>query len=181
LNAASVGLQTFEFCAVALPCVAENPKVQSRNHLLLLRTDWNLFSPQPIVALPVHQDSFGQGQKRWKDEKTRCKFIPDYQLGCKRMLVSEDFYPTFNLPPVTLETITLARLEENGIVTSDYKNREVDVIVYATDFRVADVESYIQIYKIGSKSLSKKLENNGAEAYKGILVPGYLNLCFFSI
>ena len=67
-----------------------------------------------------------------KDEAVRRKLVPTHPFGCKRPLFSNRYYPTFNLPQVELVTDRVERLTENGVVTSDGKLREVDVVILAT-------------------------------------------------
>ena len=56
--------------------------------------------------------------------------------GCKRPLISNDWYPTFNLPQVELVTDPIARVTATGVVTADGTHREVDTIIAATGFQV---------------------------------------------
>ena len=72
------------------------------------------------------------------DPDLRAKLAPDYQLGCKRALPSNDFYPALTQPNVELVTEPIARFEPEGILTTDGELHRVDVIVFATGFHVSD-------------------------------------------
>jgi cation diffusion facilitator CzcD-associated flavoprotein CzcO len=72
------------------------------------------------------------------DPELREKLAPEYQLGCKRMLPSNDFYPALAQPNVDLITEPIDRIELEGIVTADGELHRVDVIVFATGFFVTD-------------------------------------------
>lgn len=72
------------------------------------------------------------------DPDLRAKLTPDYQLGCKRLLPSNDFYPALTQPNVELTTEAITRIDPEGIVTADGLLHRVDVIVFATGFRVSD-------------------------------------------
>ena len=72
------------------------------------------------------------------DPELRAKLTPDYQLGCKRALPSNDFYPALSQPNVDLVTEPIARIEPDGILTTDGELHRVDAIVFATGFHVSD-------------------------------------------
>jgi cation diffusion facilitator CzcD-associated flavoprotein CzcO len=76
--------------------------------------------------------------RRIKDPKLRAAMTPDYQLGCKRVLVSDDYYPTFNRSNVELVTEGIAEVCEHSIVTSDGVERPIDVLIYGTGFRASE-------------------------------------------
>jgi len=109
---------------------------------------------------------------------TRAKLMPQYPFGCKRVILSDDFYPTFNKPNVKLITDTISKITKNKIFTDKGENIQVDAIIYATGFTVADIEEYIHIVGRNKRVLVDEWRKNGAEAYLGINVSGYPNLCF---
>jgi cation diffusion facilitator CzcD-associated flavoprotein CzcO len=73
------------------------------------------------------------------DPALRAMLTPDYPIGCKRVLVSSDFYPALLRPNCTLTDIPIARIEADGVRLADGRLIAVDVIVYATGFRPLDV------------------------------------------
>src|SRR5271165_6069635 len=72
------------------------------------------------------------------DPELRAKLTPDYPAGCKRPLMSRDWYPTFALPNVRLETTAIAELTERGVRTVDGVEHRVDTVIYGTGFTAAD-------------------------------------------
>src|SRR6266446_3194532 len=76
--------------------------------------------------------------RRIKDPKMRAALTPNYQLGCKRVLVSDDFYPALNLPNVELVTDAITEVRGHSIVTQDGVERPVDVLIYGTGFRATE-------------------------------------------
>jgi cation diffusion facilitator CzcD-associated flavoprotein CzcO len=84
-----------------------------------------------------------QGEKRARrflkrsisDWKLRKKLRPKYRMGCKRVLLSDAYYPALTRPNVELVTNRIVRLTPSGIATSDGQRRSVDVVVFATGFR----------------------------------------------
>lgn len=109
------------------------------------------------------------------DPELRAKLTPDYPAGCKRPLMSREWYPTFALPNVRLETTAIAELTEAGVRTVDGVEHRVDTVIYGTGFKAADYLDSIDVYGSGGRHLRDDWRG-GAEAYLGTLVAGYPNL-----
>lgn len=109
------------------------------------------------------------------DPELRAKLTPDYPAGCKRPLMSREWYPTFALPNVRLETTAIAELTERGVRTVDGVEHRVDTVIYGTGFKAADYLDSIDVYGSGGRHLRDDWRG-GAEAYLGTLVAGYPNL-----
>jgi cation diffusion facilitator CzcD-associated flavoprotein CzcO len=112
-----------------------------------------------------------------KDPDLRRKVTPTYTMGCKRVLISNDYYPALALPQVELVTDGISHISEKGVVTTDGVEREVDAIIYGTGFNAVDALSPVQVYGQGGRHLNAEW-NPAAEAYLGISVSGYPNLFF---
>ena len=109
------------------------------------------------------------------DPELRAKLLPDYPLGCKRPLMSRDWFPTFALPHVHLETSPIVRFTEHGLLTADGNEHRLDTVIYGTGFKAADYLSSLDVYGTGGRRLRDDWRD-GAEAYLGTLVAGYPNL-----
>jgi len=109
------------------------------------------------------------------DPELRAKLTPDYPAGCKRPLMSREWYPTFALPNVSLETTAIAELTERGVRTVDGVEHRVDTVIYGTGFKAADYLASIDVYGTGGRHLRDDW-SDGAEAHLGTLVAGYPNL-----
>ena len=109
------------------------------------------------------------------DAALRAKLTPDFPVGCKRVLISNDFYPAVQRDNVELITDAITEIRPNGIVTADGRLREVDAILYATGFRVTDWLSHVDIRGKGGRALIDDWRD-GASAYYGIAVNGYPNM-----
>jgi cyclohexanone monooxygenase len=109
------------------------------------------------------------------DPELRAKLLPDYPLGCKRPLMSRDWFPTFALPHVHLETSPIVRFTEHGLLTVDGNEHRLDTVIYGTGFKAADYLSSLDVYGTGGRRLRDDWRD-GAEAYLGTLVAGYPNL-----
>lgn len=110
-----------------------------------------------------------------KDPVLREKLTPTYPFGCKRPLFSNLYYPVFNLPHVELVTDRIDHIASDGLVTSDGRKREIDVLIMATGFEVSRYLSAIAV--TGRRGLSlEDAWNDGAQAYLGIMTSGFPNL-----
>jgi len=112
-----------------------------------------------------------------KNKDMRKKLIPNYRLGCKRILISDDFFQAVNKPNVHLVTAPISEISTSSIHTAT-DAYPVDAIVYATGFTVADIEGYIDIRGLNGISLNDNWAAHGAEAFLGTHISGFPNLCY---
>lgn len=110
-----------------------------------------------------------------KDPAVRAKMKPDIPWGCLRPLISNEFYPTFNLPQVELVTDPIDRVVADGVVTRDGKLRQVDTLICATGYQVRKYLSAIEVTGRGGLSLEAAWAE-GAQAYLGVMTTGFPNL-----
>ena len=95
--------------------------------------------------------------------------IPNYSPGCKRVLLTDDYYPTLNQKHVDLETRAITRITETGIETAGGDVQEYDLIVLATGFRTVEFMFPIEVYGRQGRALSD-IWKGGAMAYHGVTV-----------
>jgi cation diffusion facilitator CzcD-associated flavoprotein CzcO len=108
------------------------------------------------------------------DPKLRAALTPKYQIGCKRILLSDDFYPALKRPHVELVTENIAEVRERSIVTQDGVERPVDVLIYGTGFHVTD--QFIGMRLVGRGGIEiHDAWRNGMSAYLGVTVSGFPN------
>lgn len=110
-----------------------------------------------------------------RDPWLRRQLTPNHRPGCKRMLVSSDWYPALQADNCDLITWPIARLSPDGIRTADGLEHQVDAIVFATGFHVAKTGSPIPVIGTGGRSLDNEWQQ-GAKAYKSVSVTGFPNL-----
>lgn len=109
------------------------------------------------------------------DTELRRKLSPDYPLGCKRVLISDDYYPALRRDNVDVNDTGVKAIEADGVVDGQGRKTEVDAIIYATGFQSHDFLFPISVY--GEKGLALKEEwKDGAQAYLGMTVAGFPNL-----
>ena len=109
------------------------------------------------------------------DPALREKLTPRYAMGCKRVLLSNDFYPALTQPNVELVTSAIHEVSRRGVITEDGKLREVDAIVLCTGFRVADHPMTGLIQGRGGQTLAEYWRG-GAQGYLGMSASGFPNL-----
>jgi cation diffusion facilitator CzcD-associated flavoprotein CzcO len=108
------------------------------------------------------------------DPERRARLVPDYRLGCKRVLLSNDFYPALDRPNVELVTEDIREIRPDAIVGADGAERKVDCIVLATGFAATEFLVPIEITGTGGKDLHRAWQD-GAEAHLGMTVAGFPN------
>ncbi|TDE29473.1 NAD(P)/FAD-dependent oxidoreductase [Actinomadura sp. 6K520] len=108
------------------------------------------------------------------DPALRRALIPDYPLGCKRILISNDYYPALARPHVELVTDPIEAITPSGVRTAE-RAYDVDVIVYATGFQTSDFLAPMKIVGRDGRELNEAWRD-GAEAHLGITVSGFPNL-----
>ena len=111
-----------------------------------------------------------------KDPVLRAKLTPNYAFGCKRVLLSNDYFAALQRENVEVVTDGIDRITEHSILTRDGVERPVDAIVYATGFQVGDFSAApFEIYGKNGRDL-REIWRDGAEAYLGASIAGFPNL-----
>lgn len=112
-----------------------------------------------------------------KDKNMAKKLTPDYVMGCKRILISNKYYPTFNRNNVALITEGIQEVTEDSIITQDGQKHPVDCIIYGTGF-ITDPRIYMKNFPCKGARGHDLMNDwkDGAESYYGILTKGYPNL-----
>ncbi len=119
---------------------------------------------------------------RWQvhDGGLASQLIPDYTFGCKRVLISNAWYPMFNRSNVQLVTEGIREIRKHSVVTWDSREHPVDCIIWGTGFQV-DPRSQLQHMPIHGLPGHELLRDwrRGCQAYLGVMVSGYPN--FFQL
>ncbi|APT09686.1 MULTISPECIES: flavin-containing monooxygenase [Mycobacteriaceae] len=116
-------------------------------------------------------------RRQVKDSWMRRQLTPDFRPGCKRMLMTSDYYPALRQNNCKLITWPIATISPIGIRTADGIEHEVDCIVFATGFDVCKAGTPFPITGVDGRKLAEEW-SNGAYAYKSVSVSGYPNLFF---
>lgn len=114
-------------------------------------------------------------RKQVKDPELRKKLTPDYKIGCKRVLISNDYYPAVSQPNVSLVTEGIKEVKSHSVIDGNGVEREVDAIIFGTGFQATDPVPGKMIFGKGGVDLLDTWQD-GPEAYKGTTVAGFPNL-----
>ena len=109
-----------------------------------------------------------------RDPLLRAKLTPDFTLGCKRVLISDDYYPALARPNVEVVTDGIAEVTPTGVVTTDGVKHEVDTIIYGTGFKVTDLPVMDMVRGRDGVSL-RQAWSDGMEAHLGTAINGFPN------
>jgi cation diffusion facilitator CzcD-associated flavoprotein CzcO len=118
-----------------------------------------------------------QLEKYIKDDSLRRHMLPDYELGCRRLIPTNDYLPALARENVDVDISGIECITPRGIRTKDGKEVALDVIVYATGyFAYSNMKKALtfQVYGLGGRNLNSEWEAE-AVSYKGITVSGYPN------
>ncbi|HWU32768.1 MAG TPA: NAD(P)/FAD-dependent oxidoreductase [Marmoricola sp.] len=103
------------------------------------------------------------------------KVWPDYPVGCKRILFSDNYLPALAAPNVDVETTRIQEVTHRGVVTTDGVEHEADVVIWGTGFKVQEFLAPMSIKGPGGLDLHEEWKD-GPHAYYGMTVPNFPNL-----
>ncbi|WP_372748528.1 flavin-containing monooxygenase [Litorivivens sp.] len=109
-----------------------------------------------------------------KDPELQAKLTPDYPVGAKRVLFSDDYFEALARDNVDVVTEPIAKVVERGVVTADGLRHDADVLIFGTGFRTNPFLAPMEIFGAGGKSLRDHWQG-GAHAYLGVCTAGFPN------
>jgi cation diffusion facilitator CzcD-associated flavoprotein CzcO len=127
-----------------------------------------------LMAGPERQ-ARSHAKRQLADDELRARLTPSDRIGCKRILLSDDFYPSLNRPNVQLVDAPIIHVLPDGLVTADGIEHRVDILVFATGFQATDPLDPIEVVGRNGVTLSAAWRN-GAHAHLGLAVAGFPNL-----
>jgi cation diffusion facilitator CzcD-associated flavoprotein CzcO len=108
------------------------------------------------------------------DRLPESSVVPDYPVGCKRILISNDWYPTLQRRDVTVVGTPIDHVEHDAVVTVDGERHPTDVLIFGTGFSTTDFLAHISVTGVGGRTLAGEWRD-GARAYLGTALPGFPN------
>jgi cation diffusion facilitator CzcD-associated flavoprotein CzcO len=132
------------------------------------------FAISPQLQAPLELMARQHLARQVPDAELRARLTPDYTIGCKRLLLSSDYYPALQLPHVSVVTDGIASITADGVVSADGVLHEADVIIYGTGFHVVDSAATLNVAGRDGRKLADAWQD-GVEAYRGITVAGFPN------
>lgn len=158
-----------------LAAFANDPQLAERTRQEI----FDAIDPHITFADPARLAEFeaygNAAREQVEDPVVREKLRPQHPYGCKRPLMSNDYYPAFNRPNLELVTDAIDHLEKDAVVTVDGKRHGVDTVVLATGFAATKYLAAIDVVGREGRRLDEAW-NDGATAYLGITTSGFPNL-----
>jgi cation diffusion facilitator CzcD-associated flavoprotein CzcO len=111
------------------------------------------------------------------DPDLRARLTPSYLMGCKRILISSDYYPALTQPNVSLVTNGIKEIREKSVVTSDGTVYDADTLIFGTGFHVSDFPMAQRIFGPDGVSLAHRWSAKPVQtAFRGTTTAGFPNL-----
>jgi len=133
------------------------------------------FVVNPKIMALVQRHAHSHMKRQVADPVLRKKLTPNYTIGCKRVLISDDYYPALTQKHVDVITDEVREIRDHAVVTADGQAREVDAIILGTGFTVQEPIPRGAIFGRGGKDLWDTWNEQGVEAYLGATVHGFPN------
>jgi len=132
------------------------------------------FISKPNIMSGAEKIAGAHMRRQVKDPELRRKLTPKFRLGCKRVLISNEWYPALTRPNVELVTEGISAVRGNTILLADGSEREVDTIIFGTGFHVTDPPSANLVRGRDGGTLAARMQA-GIQAYLGATVEGLPN------
>lgn len=134
------------------------------------------FHAHPAALKPIEALVARHIERSVGDPDLAARLTPDYSIGCKRVLVSNDYYPALARPDVEVITGGVQEVRPGSIVDGDGTERAVDVIVYGTGFHVTDAMDRLEITGRAGRTLRQVWAEHGMATHLGMTVSDFPNL-----
>ena len=134
------------------------------------------FTGRHWVLKPMMKAANAYRKKELGDHpQLHAKATPDYDIGCKRALFTNDWYPTLKRANVELIQGDAPRVTSNGLVDREGRERSADVIIWGTGFKPLDFVAPMKIFGLEGRELGETWGDR-PEAYLGTTVSGFPNM-----
>lgn len=148
-----------------------------RGGIYWARESWVLGFRHPWVMRAAEWGARRHMRKAIADPGLRAKLTPGYRLGCKRVLISNDYLPALAKANVDVIDTGVQQITANAVVGADGVRREVDAIIFGTGFKIGDLPASHRIRGKEGKTLAEHW-NGSMQAHRGTMVAGFPNFFF---
>lgn len=145
-----------------------------RTAIYLFRETYVLYFRHPFIMKLNRNIALRHLERSVADPELRSKLTPNYIIGCKRILISNNYLPSLCKPNVDVITAPISQILPNSVITEDGAEREVDTIILATGFHVTDLPFAKVIKGREGKSL-EEVWNGAPKAHLGTTISGFPN------
>lgn len=136
---------------------------------------WPAFSGNPVAGRVATALATRHMEGAVQDPELRARLTPDYPIGCKRILQSNEWFPTLARPNVDVVDGAVTKVERDAVVLADGTRLPADAIVWGTGFKTTEFLAPIEFVGRDGIELNDAWRD-GAEAHLGITVAGFPNL-----
>ncbi len=133
------------------------------------------FTLEPRLATPAKLLALKNLERGIPDPELRERLTPTFEIGCKRILISNTYYPALAQDHVDLVTDRISKVTGDAVVTEDGTERPIDVLIVATGFHTTDQPIAHHITGREGRTLAETWAEGGMAAYKGTTVHGFPN------
>ncbi len=148
--------------------------VRQRQYLLRELVTWKIMV-SPRVRRVATRVALRHLRRQVADQALRQRLTPDFELGCKRILISGDWYPAVSAPNVEVVSGGVRDVRAHSVVTADGREHPADVIVFGTGFRVIDPPIADRLRGRDGRTLAE-CWNGRPRTYLGVTVTNFPNL-----
>ncbi len=156
---------------------ARHPRLLSaaRRAVFSVYESFHLGFRRPAVMKLAERRARAHIARQVADPDLRAKLIPDYRLGCKRVLGSNTWYPALTQPNVDVVTAGIREVTPTGVIDADGTHHEVDTLIFGTGFHVTDMPFADRVRGREGHALADHWQGS-PQAHLGMTVPGFPNL-----
>jgi len=135
------------------------------------------FVKDPSIMRAAEAVALRHLHRQVPDPELRARLTPSYRMGCKRILLSSDYYPALTQPNVSLVTGGVKEIREKSVLTSDGAEHQVDALIFGTGFHVTDFPFAHRIFAADGVSLASRWSARpGQTAFRGTTTARFPNL-----
>ncbi|MBR7835146.1 MULTISPECIES: flavin-containing monooxygenase [Actinospica] len=148
--------------------------VRRRQYLMREMITWKIMI-SPRVRRIATKAALHHLRRQVPDPALRAQLTPDFELGCKRILISNDWYPALTQPNVEVVSSGVREVRETSVVTADGREHPADVIIFGTGFHVNDAPMAGRLRGRDGRTLAEYW-NGRPRAYLGVTTSNFPNL-----
>ena len=155
---------------------AKQPRILNavRRAVFSLLESFHVSFRHPALMAVAERRARAHIKRQVADPELRAKLTPNYRLGCKRILGSNDWYPALTQPNVEVVSDGIREVTENGIVDQAGRLHQVDTIIFGTGFQVTDPPISHRVFGREGRNLAETWQGSPA-AHLGLGVAGFPN------
>lgn len=146
-----------------------------RNSIAQILNGINFGLRHPAVLKPINVLSRQLLRLQIKDDQLRKDVTPNFDIGCKRLLFANNYYPALQQDNVSLIPHGLVEIEGNTVISANGERHDVDVIIWGTGFEVSHPPIGQRVYDVDGKLLAERWKGSSPEAYLGTSIANLPN------